>query len=168
MFEQILKGFTKACKEAGCALIGGETAQMPGMYQRGRIRSGGDHRRRGGPQKNDRRQPDQAGGRRCWACPPTACTRTGTRSREKFCLRTMGLKPHHGLTGIKGTLGGRTAQGASQLPAAARHRSRWHDQRPRPHHRRRAGGQSAARAAEALRRGHRHRGVEDAGDFPDP
>jgi phosphoribosylformylglycinamidine cyclo-ligase len=35
VFEQILKGFTKACKEAGCALIGGETAQMPGMYQRG-------------------------------------------------------------------------------------------------------------------------------------
>jgi phosphoribosylformylglycinamidine cyclo-ligase len=35
VFEQLIKGFTKACKEAGCALIGGETAQMPGMYQRG-------------------------------------------------------------------------------------------------------------------------------------
>ena len=35
VFDQILKGFTKACKAAGCALIGGETAQMPGMYQRG-------------------------------------------------------------------------------------------------------------------------------------
>jgi phosphoribosylformylglycinamidine cyclo-ligase len=35
VFEQIIKGFTKACKEAGCALIGGETAQMPGMYNRG-------------------------------------------------------------------------------------------------------------------------------------
>ena len=35
VFAQILKGFAKACKEAGCALIGGETAQMPGMYQRG-------------------------------------------------------------------------------------------------------------------------------------
>ncbi|HEX8297442.1 MAG TPA: phosphoribosylformylglycinamidine cyclo-ligase [Chthoniobacteraceae bacterium] len=35
VFEQLMKGFTKACKEAGCALIGGETAQMPGMYQRG-------------------------------------------------------------------------------------------------------------------------------------
>jgi len=35
VFEQILSGFTKACKQAGCALIGGETAQMPGMYQRG-------------------------------------------------------------------------------------------------------------------------------------
>jgi len=35
VFEQIISGFTKACKAAGCALIGGETAQMPGMYQRG-------------------------------------------------------------------------------------------------------------------------------------
>jgi len=35
VFEQILKGFAKACKEGGCALVGGETAQMPGMYQRG-------------------------------------------------------------------------------------------------------------------------------------
>jgi len=35
VFTQILKGFAKACKAAGCALIGGETAQMPGMYQPG-------------------------------------------------------------------------------------------------------------------------------------
>jgi phosphoribosylformylglycinamidine cyclo-ligase len=35
VFQQLLKGFAKACKQAGCALIGGETAQMPGMYQPG-------------------------------------------------------------------------------------------------------------------------------------
>ncbi len=35
VFAQLMKGFTKACREGGCALIGGETAQMPGMYQRG-------------------------------------------------------------------------------------------------------------------------------------
>jgi len=35
VFAQLIKGFAKACKEAGCALIGGETAQMPGMYRRG-------------------------------------------------------------------------------------------------------------------------------------
>ncbi|MEI6350130.1 MAG: phosphoribosylformylglycinamidine cyclo-ligase [Verrucomicrobiota bacterium] len=35
VFEQILSGFAKSCKAGGCALIGGETAQMPGMYQPG-------------------------------------------------------------------------------------------------------------------------------------
>ena len=35
VFEQLLKGFAKACKAAGCALVGGETAQMPGMYKAG-------------------------------------------------------------------------------------------------------------------------------------
>ena len=31
----IVKGFSIACKENGCALIGGETAEMPGVYQIG-------------------------------------------------------------------------------------------------------------------------------------
>ena len=35
VFQQLLKGFSKACKAAKCAIIGGETAQMPGMYQPG-------------------------------------------------------------------------------------------------------------------------------------
>jgi phosphoribosylformylglycinamidine cyclo-ligase len=35
VFQQILSGFVKACKAGGCALIGGETAQMPGMYRPG-------------------------------------------------------------------------------------------------------------------------------------
>jgi phosphoribosylformylglycinamidine cyclo-ligase len=35
VFDQLLSGFAKACRQAGCALIGGETAQMPGMYRKG-------------------------------------------------------------------------------------------------------------------------------------
>ncbi|MCH6573740.1 MAG: phosphoribosylformylglycinamidine cyclo-ligase, partial [Bacteroidetes bacterium] len=31
--SEIVKGFSIACKENGCALIGGETAEMPGIYK---------------------------------------------------------------------------------------------------------------------------------------
>jgi phosphoribosylformylglycinamidine cyclo-ligase len=35
VFDQLLRGFSRACRSAGCALVGGETAQMPGMYRPG-------------------------------------------------------------------------------------------------------------------------------------
>src|SRR5512147_809976 len=35
VFTEIIRGFAQACAENGCALIGGETAQMPGFYQAG-------------------------------------------------------------------------------------------------------------------------------------
>jgi phosphoribosylformylglycinamidine cyclo-ligase len=35
VFTQLIEGMTGACREAGCALLGGETAEMPGMYALG-------------------------------------------------------------------------------------------------------------------------------------
>src|SRR5213594_486724 len=35
VFEQLLRGLSRACRSAGCALLGGETAQMPGIYRKG-------------------------------------------------------------------------------------------------------------------------------------
>jgi phosphoribosylformylglycinamidine cyclo-ligase len=35
IIEDLLKGMTEGCKQAGCALIGGETAEMSDLYSRG-------------------------------------------------------------------------------------------------------------------------------------
>jgi phosphoribosylformylglycinamidine cyclo-ligase len=35
VFSQLLRGLARACRTAKCALLGGETAQMPGMYRKG-------------------------------------------------------------------------------------------------------------------------------------
>ena len=35
IFKEVLSGLCKACKENGCALLGGETAEMPGLYPAG-------------------------------------------------------------------------------------------------------------------------------------
>ena len=35
VFTQLIEGMTEACREASCALLGGETAEMPGVYALG-------------------------------------------------------------------------------------------------------------------------------------
>ena len=52
---QVVEGLAGACRENGCALLGGETAEMPGFYADGEDQSGRLHRRRRGSRAPRRR-----------------------------------------------------------------------------------------------------------------
>ena len=92
--EKVISGIADACKHNGCALIGGETAEMPGFYP------GGEYDLAGfivGAVDRDKISPAKT---LCPAtfwlgCPPTACIPTDTRSPASSCskCRTTRQKP---------------------------------------------------------------------------
>ena len=87
--EQLVEGMSRACHSAGCALIGGETAEMPGFYAPGRIRPGGFHRRRDGtrqPEKNKRRETGRSGFRAALDGPAHERLLAGAQT----CVRSRG------------------------------------------------------------------------------
>ena len=62
----IVEGIANGCRENGCVLLGGETAEMPGFYRRRRIRHRRLHRWHSRSRKDYRRKHDCAGRRRAW------------------------------------------------------------------------------------------------------
>jgi phosphoribosylformylglycinamidine cyclo-ligase len=103
VFKQLLGGFTKACKQAGCALIGGETAQMPGMYQRGEYDLAGtivgvvDRKKM---IDGSRIEPGDA----VLGLAANGLHTNGYSLARKILFETMGLTPESRVEGIKGTL----------------------------------------------------------------
>jgi phosphoribosylformylglycinamidine cyclo-ligase len=104
VFDQLLSGFSKACRLAGCALIGGETAQMPGMYRKGEYDLAGcivgvvDRAR-------------MIDGRKITAgdvilgLPSNGLHTNGYSLARKILFEKMRLKPASRLEGIKHSLG---------------------------------------------------------------
>ena len=104
VFQQLLKGFAKACEAGGCALIGGETAQMPGMYAPGEYDLAGtivgvvDR-----PRMIDGSRIKR--GDAVIGLPSNGLHTNGYSLARKVLFEQMGLKPSSKLNGVPKTLG---------------------------------------------------------------
>src|SRR5205807_4848235 len=61
VFEEVMRGLAEACQANGCALLGGETAEMPGVYALGDYDLAGVVVGHVAPDARSSRQPPQAG-----------------------------------------------------------------------------------------------------------
>jgi phosphoribosylformylglycinamidine cyclo-ligase len=105
VFEEIIKGFAKACAENRCALIGGETAQMPGFYQAGEYDVSGtivgvvEKRRMLNGPKAVRR------GDAILGLPSSGLHTNGYSLARKILFEQMGLETSSRVPGLDGTIG---------------------------------------------------------------
>lgn len=104
VFTKLLQGFAKACQAGGCALVGGETAQMPGMYQEGEYDLAGTI-----VGVVDR--PRMLDGSKVRAgdvllgLPSNGLHTNGYSLAREVLFGTMGLKISSKLPGVRGTVG---------------------------------------------------------------
>ena len=83
----IVKGIAEACVEAGCALIGGETAEHPGLLGPDEYDVAGRDHRGGGGRPAARARPGAAGRRRHGDGGQSGCTPTATPWCATCCSR---------------------------------------------------------------------------------
>ena len=105
VFTEIIKGFARACAQNPCALIGGETAQMPGFYQPGEYDVSGtivgivERSRMLNGQKTVRRGDVVIG------IKSSGLHTNGYSLGRKIFFETLKLKPSSRVPGLKGTIG---------------------------------------------------------------
>jgi phosphoribosylformylglycinamidine cyclo-ligase len=105
VFTDIIKGFARACAENNCALIGGETAQMPGFYQPGEYDVSGtivgvvEKSRMLNGQKTVKRGDVVIG------IESSGLHTNGYSLGRKIFFEQLKLKPSSRVPGLKGTIG---------------------------------------------------------------
>lgn len=105
VFTDIIKGFARACAQNNCALIGGETAQMPGFYQKGEYDVSGtivgvvEKSRMLNGQKTVKRGDVVIG------IESSGLHTNGYSLGRKIFFEQLGCKPSSRVAGLKGTVG---------------------------------------------------------------
>ncbi len=105
VFTDVIKGFARACAENNCSLIGGETAQMPGFYQKGEYDVSGtivgvvEKSKMLNGQKTVKRGDVVIG------IASSGLHTNGYSLGRKIFFEQLKLKPSSKLPGLKGTLG---------------------------------------------------------------
>jgi len=104
VFKDIIAGFAKACSENHCALIGGETAQMPGFYQPGEYDVSGTIV---GVVEKDAMIDGKSirPGDAVIGVASNGLHTNGYSLARKILFERMKLKPSSRVAGLKGTLG---------------------------------------------------------------
>ena len=157
VIETVVTGLADACNANGCALIGGETAQMPGFYADGEYDLAGFIV---GAVDRDKMVTgaDIKAGDVLIGLPSTGLHTNGYSLARKLLFEVAGYKPTQYVTAIKEKAGAALHEDAPQLsPRDSEARGRRHDRRHGPHHRRRHHRESAAHPAQGHRRASRTR-----------
>jgi phosphoribosylformylglycinamidine cyclo-ligase len=105
VIEQIVKGMAGACRAAGCALLGGEMAEMPGVYAEGEVDVAGTIV---GVVDEDLLLPRtdaMAAGDVLIALPSSGLHTNGYSLARKVCFELEGLKVGDPLPGTGKTVG---------------------------------------------------------------
>ncbi|MBK7771816.1 MAG: phosphoribosylformylglycinamidine cyclo-ligase [bacterium] len=107
VLPEVLAGFAKACRENGCALLGGETAEMPGVYRDGEFDLAGTIVGRVLPEHVIDGSAMRAGDR-VWGLPSTGLHTNGYSLARKVIFERAGLA----VTDTPPELGGATVADA--------------------------------------------------------
>jgi phosphoribosylformylglycinamidine cyclo-ligase len=91
VLPEVLAGFAKACRENGCALLGGETAEMPGVYAAGEFDLAGTIVGRVLPEHVIDGSAIKAGDR-VWGLPSTGLHTNGYSLARAVLLDRAGLR----------------------------------------------------------------------------
>jgi phosphoribosylformylglycinamidine cyclo-ligase len=105
VFTEIIKGFARACAQNNCALIGGETAQMPGFYQTGEYDVSGTIVGVVEKSKMLNGQKTVERGDVVIGIASSGLHTNGYSLGRKIFFEQLKLKPSSRLPGLKGTVG---------------------------------------------------------------